>query len=166
MKKGVDFETQKDFAMYVSNHIQDQIELADRKTAWILSIIAVGTGGLLSKTSGINWSEVNTFQVMSILSIVSTLIIIATIQLVSVIYPKISKGNKKGFSYFEDIIQNKRDQYTKKGSELSEKEIVETLYRESYDLASIASRKFRKLHYGIILTVLALISVILSILII
>ena len=86
--------------------------------------------------------------------------------MVRIIYPRLTQGNKQGVSYFEDIIKNKPNNYVFRGAHLSEEEMIQELYKESYALAKVASKKFRALLYGIILSALALIGTIIVLIII
>lgn len=164
--KPADIKSRLEFGKYIASHIQGQIVLADRKAAWIFSVLAVATGALLTKIVKIDLALINAKLILSLTIFVIILITAAFIQLIRVIYPRLTKSNTKSVYYFGDIIKNKKDQYTSKGVQLSEEEIITALYQESYDLASIASKKFNTLHKGVILTVIALISTILLLLLV
>ena len=157
-------KTKLEFAKYIATHLQTQITLADRKAAWVFSVLAVSTGALLTRISKIDWSAVDVNKTMTMLIIPCVFIIMAFIQISKVIYPRVVKGEKGGISYFEDIIQQNKTTYTKQGVKLSEEKILSTLYEESHDLAKIASRKFKTLLRGIILTSIALISTVIILL--
>jgi len=155
-----------EFVKYIATHLQQQISLADRKAAWTFSVLAVGTGALLTRVTKIDWTTVDVLRTTSLLVIAAFILIIAFIQVVRVVYPRLIKGSKEGLTYFGDIIENEEGRYVKKGTKLTEEEIVKSLYEESYNLAKIASKKFRQLLYGIILTAMALISTIILLLLI
>ena len=49
MKKGdkeIDPKVRLEFAKYIATHLQTQIVFADRKAAWVFSVLAVGTAAI------------------------------------------------------------------------------------------------------------------------
>ena len=161
-----DMKARVAFASYIATHLQHQINFADTKAAWTFSVLAVASGALISKLTKVNWSSVDVARTTILFSISAIAIILAFLQIVRVIYPRLVKGHKEGMSYFGDIIENNPHEYVKKGEMLSGTKTISELYEESYNLARIASEKFRHLHYGIIMTSIALIITIIILLIV
>lgn len=160
--QGLDAEVRVEYAEFIATHIQEQIYFADTKAAWTFSVLAVGTGALITKATQIDWAAVDAIRTISLISFSAFLIIAAFIQIVRVIYPRFVKGKKEeGLSYFGDIIEYESESYIKRGAKIKEKEIIDQLYQQAYNLAGIASGKFKKLMYGISLTSIALIATIL-----
>lgn len=161
----MDIKARMDFAKYVSTHLQGQVDFADRKAAWTFSVLAVGTGALINKLLKIDWAATDSLKVMPLFMIAFLFIVLAFIQLAKVVYPRIGRGRKGEYAYFEDIIQENKKEYVEEGTKLSDERMLKILYEEAYDLASIASRKFKEVYKGIVFSTIALIITIIVLLI-
>jgi len=153
----VDLKAKMDFAKYVATHLQGQVDFADKKAAWTFSVLAVGTGALINKLLKIDWAATDSLKVLPLLGIAFFFIILAFIQIAKVVYPRIGRGHKGGYAYFEDIVQENKREYVKEGTSLTDERMLKVLYEEAYDLASIASRKFKEVYKAIVFSTIALI---------
>jgi hypothetical protein len=141
------------------------IRFADTKAAWTFSVLGVGTAAFSTFVSRMDLTNLSKTH-MILFGIAIILLVISFNKVVRVMYPRFSKPNKTGMIYFQDIISNKKEDYIKKGLNLSEKEILSNLYEQAYDLSTIASKKFKALRYAIISSVITLIYLIILIIII
>ncbi len=162
----MDSKVRTDFPRQILNSVQEQIKLADTKAAWIFSVLSVGTGALITKTSRIDWNIVNKAEAMVLIAISTILIVLAFKNIIRVIYPRITKGNSSGMIYFGDIVSQQKKDYVKKGLSIKEEEIVKQLYEQSHVLSSIAEKKFKTLKTALLLTIIAIILIAISILLI
>ncbi len=158
--KDADSRTKFEFSRYVSTYLQEQIKLADTKAAWTFSFLGIGTAALTTKIAKIDWASVNLPLTMLFIGISIALLILAFKSTVRVIYPRLSKGNPNGMIYFEDISSQDKKNYIKKSLSITDEEITKEMVEQSYNLSSVASRKFKALRSAIIVAVITLIWII------
>src|SRR3989344_2675440 len=141
----MDAKVRTEFPRYINTTIENQIKLADTKAVWIFSVLSVGTGALVSKTSHISWESVNQIRAMTMIALSLILIILSFKHIIRVIYPRISKGKSTGIIYFGDILSQSKESYVKKGLSIKEEEIIKQLYEQAHTLSGIINKKFRSL---------------------
>lgn len=145
------------FPITIFQYLQNQIKLADTKAAWTFSVLAVGTGALLSRIASIDWSIPQDMKTIMLPIIAAIILVLAFKRVVLVMYPRFSEGKPSGLIYFKDIVSQSKTAYIKKGLALTEEQIIEDLYKQNYDLSKIVDKKFNSLRSAIISTAIALI---------
>lgn len=156
-----DLKDKIDLAKYTASTSSDLIKTADTKATWAFSAIGILTGALLTKIAKIDWSVKQDMFTIGLISISLLFIILAFTYTLFVIYPRLSKGNKSGIVYFEDIATQSYEEFSSKYVTISQKEISEKYYAQAYNLSVVASKKFKALRIGLfhmmitILTIMA-----------
>jgi len=146
-----------DFPKYIATSISDQIKQADTKALGTIGIISIITGALLSRLSVIksNTGEINNiWLVLFVVSVV--LILLALKAAVVVVYPRLTKPKKEDLTYFGDIANLTKDEFVTWGKGLGTNEIVHETYKNAYNLAQIADKKYAALRRAMFFTVFAI----------
>ncbi len=144
-----DLKDKIDFAKFITSTSSDLIKTADTKATWAFSAIGILTGALLTKIARIDWSVSQNITTIGLISVSLFFIFLAFTYTLFVIYPRLSKGNKEGMIYFEDIATQTLEEYKLKYSGISQKWIAEKYYAQAYNLSVIASKKFKALRVGL-----------------
>lgn len=160
VKPVVDPRVATDFPKYLSTSIADQIKQADTKAFGTLGIIGITTGAVLSRLSAIKSTMGGVDEKWLVLFTVSAILIILALKAsVSVVYPRLSKSNKsqKDKTYFMDIAEYTKDEFVAWGKSVVVEDVIEESYKNAYNLAQIAKKKFVALKKAMGLTLVALV---------
>ncbi len=147
-----------DFPKFIFNTISDQIKQADTKAVGVLGILGIVTGALLSRLNTIKdhmgiydpkWVVIFTF---------STIMVVITMKfIVRVVYPRGSSSNTKNMIYYKDISLYSKDEYIKRGESLLNTDILKETYNDVYNIAGVASRKYKALRLAMLMTIITII---------
>ena len=150
--------TNTDLPKFVAIQMADLIKLADAKAIALFSVLGIMTAALLARLTAVRFQVKLTSLDMSLIAyfISGFLIFLALKTVITVIYPRLSKGNVKGMTYFGDIVARSVEKYVEQGLKLTEEETAKNLYRHAYNLARVADAKFKALQFAYLLTGVAI----------
>ena len=149
-----------DFPKFTAAQIADLIKQADTKATATFYVLGITTAALLTRLTAIKTAGGITMEWMSLFTIAIVLILLAFKSIIAVIYPRFSKGERNDLVYFENIVLEQKEDYVARGMQLEEKEIAEAMYRNVYNLALIAHRKYHALRIALGLTGISIIATI------
>ena len=153
-----DTKTLADFPKFITNSIADQIKQADTKAVGVLSILGIVTGALLARLNAIKiMVGISDPLWIFIFGISVVMIMLSMKAIVRVVYPRLSKKNGGNMTYFADISLSSQQEYISGMRALSTDEIISKSYLLTYNLAKIASKKYRALQQAMILTMFTII---------
>lgn len=131
--------------------------MADTKAAWTFSALGVAAAALTNKLIKTDWSSIPKTQGMLFLGIAIILFVASFKELVGVIFPRLSKGNTSGTTYFKDILTQSPQSYTQKIEKYTDKEITAALSSQAHTLSTIADKKYKLLRLAMISSLLTII---------
>lgn len=155
-EKGLNSNT--DFPKTVVSSLSDQIRQADTKAAGTITFLGIIGGILIREIDLLKNSLGDRSYIWFVVVIVSAVMLMLAFKaVIRVLYPRISKGSKEGMYYFKDILQNSKEEYTKKGVYMTNEGIARQLYSTSYALSKVLEAKFKALKLAMILTLIVLV---------
>ncbi len=160
-RPAIDQKVATDFPKYICTSIADQIRQADTKAFGTLGIVGITTGAVLSRLSALKTSLGGINETWLILFAVSAiLIIIALKKSVAVVYPRLSRpkpAEQRDKTYFLDIAEYSKEDFVSWGKNVVAEDVVEESYKNAYNLAQIAKKKYAALRHAMFATVTALV---------
>lgn len=149
--------TNTDFPKFIATQLADLIKQADTKATATFYVLGITAAALLARLTATKLNNAGNVVWMGLFVIAAILILVALKTIITVIYPRLGKGSKKGFIYFKDITSQSLAEYVERGRRVSEEETVTLLYEHAHNLARISEAKFRALRYALILTGVAIV---------
>ncbi len=149
-----------ELAKYTASASSDLIKIADTKATWAFSAIGILTGAFLSKIIKIDWSIKQNITTVSLISLSLFFIFMAFTYTLFVIYPRLTKSNKEGVIYFEDVASQTFEEYKNNFSKISQEDMMERYVSQAYNLSKITSKKFKALRVGLVHMMITIITLI------
>ncbi|HLD12161.1 MAG TPA: Pycsar system effector family protein [Candidatus Nanoarchaeia archaeon] len=156
IKKGVNTTSSYPFATYLNTYLSEQIKLADTKGAWTFSVLAAGTATFSAITSKMPVEQLRQFRTLFLFACTIILLTIAFKHVMLVMYPRMGKGTKNRYIYFNDIMTTTKETYIRDIMNTNETTKTKMLLGNAYDLAAITQKKFKHLRLAIIGTLITL----------
>lgn len=159
MKKDVEkgLNSNLEFPKLVTESLTTQINQADNKALGTITVLGILAGVLTTQLDKLKDTLNANYVWMIIVAISALMLLLSFKAAIRVIYPRMSKGNKDGMYYFEDVLQHNKEEYINRGAYLTTEGVARQLYRSSYEMSKIADSKFKSLKIAIKLTVIVLI---------
>jgi hypothetical protein len=153
-----------DFAKFSSNQIADLIKQADAKAVSTLYVLGISTAALLARINAVKAAGGPNPAWGMTFAIAILLILISLKAVLSVIYPRGGKPEKGDMTYFESIAAQTKDAYLKNALGMTEDNIARAIHTNAYNLACVASKKYRALRVSLITTASSIVTTILILL--
>lgn len=138
------------FISLVHSYLWSSVTFADQKAAFLFAIDSAFLGYLLSNGLLRKMTHVQTWQFLQWLSLVSLVSLGLSIGMaVYVVMPRLG-GNRGGLIYFMAIASRRnREAYVAELLSSSDSSLSSALAEHSYEVARIATRKYRNLRLGV-----------------
>ncbi|MEN9649741.1 MAG: hypothetical protein RL094_708 [Candidatus Parcubacteria bacterium] len=156
-KKTLDPKVATDFPKYIATSITDQIKQADTKAFGTIGIIGIATSALLARLSVIKAAKGIIDPVWIALFGISALLILIAIKFsITVVYPRLTKPKKEDMTYFADIAALSKQEFIEWGSKLTTEGVINETYKNAYNIALIAKKKYAALQKAMFFTAVAI----------
>jgi len=154
----VDPRLAADFPKYLCTSIADQIKQADVKAFGTLSIIGITTAGIFSRLSALKSAAGGVNEKWLVFFAVSAFLVVLALKAsITVVYPRLTKSNKQDKTYFMDIAHHTKEEFLMWGKNITTENVIEESYKNAYNLAQIAKKKYLALRKSMLFTLIALI---------